>query len=96
MLLRAAVLGLLLAISCSLSAAEALSVMLGDIGNDEWYARDVVLELNFSSDQDHFKFSASEIAHPALTGPIKSFIFDCKKGLIKDRRIECQQGSADL
>ncbi|MCW8882899.1 MAG: hypothetical protein OQK92_11315 [Sedimenticola sp.] len=96
MLLRAAVLGLLLAISCSLSAAEVLSVMLGDIGNDEWYARDVVLELNFSSDQDHFKFSASEIAHPALTGPIKSFIFDCKKGLIKDRRIECQQGSADL
>ncbi len=80
----------------TLTAADHLSISLGDLDGGAWQAQGVSLQLDLSADQDHFTLSADTINHPLLAEPIQHLHFDCQHGQVADRQIICDKGLLDL
>lgn len=87
---------ILLVASPRLTASEYLSISLGTVGDAEWQAQGVVLQLDLQTPDDRFVLSAQEIRHPALPAPARSLRFECQRGKIEGARITCQNGLLDL
>lgn len=96
LLFPAALLWALLFVPSRLTASEYLSISLGDLGDEQWQARGVLLQLDLLADHDQYLLSADEIRHPALPTPARKFKFLCKTGKISGDAISCQKGLLDV
>ncbi len=92
----AGLLCLLLFASFRLTASEYLSISLGDVGNDQWQAKGVVLQLDLLAEHDQYVLSADEVRHPALPTPARKFKFRCDNGKISSDGISCKKGLLDV
>ncbi len=92
----AGIFGALLLAPFALTASDYFSLSLGNIGDEEWQAQGVVLQLDLQSPQDRFVLSADEIRHPGLPAPVRTLRFACQSGKIEDDRISCQEGLIDF
>lgn len=90
------ILGVLLLAPFALTASGYLSLSLGNIGDEEWQARGVVLQLDLQSPQDRFVLSAEEIRHPGLPAPVRMLRFACQSGKIDANQINCRKGLIDF
>ncbi len=96
MAFRAIVLGLLLVTASGLLATENITILLGDVSRDGWYAKDVSLQLQLASPADQYTITASEFYHPALDQSVKAFRFVCTRGRFSDEVVSCEKGVADF
>ncbi|MCW8904273.1 hypothetical protein [Sedimenticola sp.] len=92
----AGIFGALLLAPFALTASDYFSLSLGNLGDEEWQAQGVVLQLDLQSPQDRFVLSADEIRHPGLPAPVRTLRFACQSGKIEDDRISCQEGLIDF
>lgn len=92
----AVLLCILLVSSLSLNAADRLTLTLGDLGDETWQARSVILQADLQPHQDQYILSVEEIHHPALSGGLQMLRFDCQSGRIAHDRISCEKGVLDL
>ncbi|MEJ1469662.1 MAG: hypothetical protein RPU13_06820 [Candidatus Sedimenticola sp. (ex Thyasira tokunagai)] len=82
-----------------LHAAEgggSVNLSLGRISVADWVAEGVRVELFLGDKRDRFNLSATDFTHPSLPFPIKSLQYECHKGRLTDRQVDCQQGRLKL
>ncbi|MCW8890653.1 MAG: hypothetical protein OQL20_08350 [Sedimenticola sp.] len=94
--IRATVLALLLAVGAKLFAADVLTLWVGDLSREGWYARDVTVQLHLASPTDQYILTVSELYHPALDQVVKQLRLVCTQGFLSEAVVSCQKGVAEF
>ena len=85
---------LLVLAALPLSAADRLTISLGDLGGADWHASGIELQLDLGAESDQYRIRADEVRHPALPDVLKSFVYHCRSGSVTADVIACREGIA--